>query len=59
MERKMLVLDIDGTLTNSKKEITSKTKEAIIKLQKKWTHSCYSIGKTNSRNNRYSRRIRT
>ena len=30
----MLVLDIDGTLTNSKKEITSKTKEAIIKLQK-------------------------
>lgn len=34
MERKMLVLDIDGTLTNSKKEITSKTKEAIIKLQK-------------------------
>ena len=32
MERKMLVLDIDGTLTNSKKEITSKTKEAIIKM---------------------------
>ena len=29
MERKMLVLDIDGTLTNSKKEITENTKKAI------------------------------
>jgi hypothetical protein len=28
---KILVLDIDGTLTNSKKEITPKTKEAIAK----------------------------
>lgn len=31
--RKLLVLDIDGTLTNSKKEITPKTKAAIEKLQ--------------------------
>lgn len=31
----MLVLDIDGTLTNSKKEITPKTKEAIGELQRK------------------------
>lgn len=29
MERKVLVLDIDGTLTNSKKEITKRTKQAI------------------------------
>lgn len=29
MNRKMLVLDIDGTLTNSKKEITEATKSAI------------------------------
>ena len=28
-ERKALVLDIDGTLTNSRKEITPKTAEAI------------------------------
>ena len=28
-EKKVLVLDIDGTLTNSKKEITSATREAI------------------------------
>ncbi|MBR5535145.1 MAG: HAD family phosphatase [Clostridia bacterium] len=32
MERKMLVLDIDGTLTNSKKEITPKTKAAITSV---------------------------
>lgn len=29
MEKKILVLDIDGTLTNSKKEITEATKKAI------------------------------
>ena len=30
MEKKLLVLDIDGTLVNNKKEITPKTKEAIL-----------------------------
>lgn len=34
MKRKILVLDIDGTLMNSNKEITEKTKESIIKLQR-------------------------
>lgn len=29
MEKKVLVLDIDGTLTNSKKEITNNTRQAI------------------------------
>lgn len=29
MEKKVLVLDIDGTLTNSRKEITDKTRQAI------------------------------
>lgn len=32
MERKMLALDIDGTLTNSRKEITERTLEAIKKI---------------------------
>ncbi|MCR5736148.1 MAG: Cof-type HAD-IIB family hydrolase [Eubacterium sp.] len=32
-DKKLLVLDIDGTLTNSKKEITDATKEAIKKIQ--------------------------
>lgn len=35
MQYKVLVLDIDGTLTNSKKEITPRTKEAIRKAQEK------------------------
>jgi hypothetical protein len=30
----MLTLDLDGTLTNSKKEITPATKEALIEIQK-------------------------
>lgn len=33
MKYKLLVLDIDGTLNNSKKEITKKTKDALIKAQ--------------------------
>lgn len=34
MDKKMLVLDIDGTLTNSKKEITPGTKAAITRVLK-------------------------
>lgn len=33
MTHKILVLDIDGTLTNSKKEVTPATKAALTKLQ--------------------------
>lgn len=33
MNYKLLVLDIDGTATNSKKEVTPKTREAVIRLQ--------------------------
>jgi len=35
LKYKILVLDIDGTLTNSKKEIPPRTKSAIIKAQEK------------------------
>ena len=35
MKYKLLVLDIDGTVTNSKKEVTEKTKNAILDLQKR------------------------
>lgn len=34
MNKKVLVLDIDGTLTNSKKEITPNTRNALIDIQK-------------------------
>lgn len=33
MKQKVLILDIDGTLTNSKKEITTKTLKAILNLE--------------------------
>lgn len=33
MAFEVMVLDLDGTLTNSKKEITRKTKEALFKIQ--------------------------
>ena len=34
-DEKVLVLDIDGTLTNSKKEITENTKRGIIETLKR------------------------
>lgn len=34
MKRKILALDLDGTLTNSRKEITAGTKQAIREIQK-------------------------
>lgn len=33
MEYQMLVLDLDGTLTNSKKELTQPTRDALINIQ--------------------------
>lgn len=33
MEYQMIVLDIDGTLTNSQKQISPKTKQALIEIQ--------------------------
>ncbi len=35
MSYKLLVLDIDGTVTNSEKEVMDRTREAIIQLQEK------------------------
>lgn len=34
MKRKMLVLDIDGTLTNSQKQISPRTLEAVLRVQR-------------------------
>ena len=35
MNYEVLVLDLDGTLTNSEKKITEPTKEALLDIQKK------------------------
>ncbi len=34
MDYQMLVLDLDGTLTNSRKELTEPTKQALIGKRK-------------------------
>ena len=49
----IIVLDLDGTLTNSKKVITPKTKDALMRIQKegkkggkeKWEKSSRQNGK--------------
>ena len=33
MDKKVLVLDLDGTLTNSEKKITPETKKALMEMQ--------------------------
>lgn len=45
MAYEMLVLDIDGTLTNSKKEISQTTKEAILAIQQRGHHVVLASGR--------------
>ena len=35
LDYELLVLDIDGTVTNTEKEVTDRTREAVIQIQKK------------------------
>lgn len=45
MKYKLLVLDLDGTLTNSKKEITPFTKEVLINAQQQGLHLVLASGR--------------
>lgn len=45
MKYKLLVLDLDGTLTNSQKEITPFTKEVLIKAQQQGLHIALASGR--------------
>ena len=45
MKYKMLVLDLDGTLTNNYKEITPKTKEALMQAQAKGVRVVLASGR--------------
>lgn len=38
MKYKILVLDLDGTLTNKKKEITERTRDTLIRAQQAGVH---------------------
>lgn len=45
MDYKLIVLDIDGTLTNSKKEITPATREALIRIQEQGIYVAIASGR--------------
>ena len=45
MNYKMLVLDLDGTLTNNYKEITPRTKEALMQAQAKGVRVVLASGR--------------
>ena len=45
MEYKLLVLDIDGTLTNSQKEITPATRDALLKIQEAGVYVAIATGR--------------
>ena len=45
MKYKMIVFDLDGTLTNDKKEITPRTKEALMQAQTAGVHIVLASGR--------------
>lgn len=45
MDYRLIVLDIDGTLTNSKKEITPATRDALIKIQEQGVYVAIASGR--------------
>ena len=45
MKYKMIVLDLDGTLTNSRKEITPRTKQALMQAQAKGIYVVLASGR--------------
>lgn len=45
MDYRLLVLDIDGTVTNSQKEVTEKTRKAILRLQEKGIRVAIASGR--------------
>ena len=45
MDYQMLVLDLDGPLTNSRKEITEPTRKALIEIQEAGKHVVLASGR--------------
>ena len=45
MNYELLVLDIDGTVTNSDKEVLDRTREAVIRVQKKGVNVVLASGR--------------
>lgn len=55
--KKLLVLDIDGTLVNSKKEITKRTRDAIIDIQRMGHTVALASGRPYSGMEQYAKAI--
>jgi hydroxymethylpyrimidine pyrophosphatase-like HAD family hydrolase len=49
MDYKMIVLDLDGTLTNSKKEMTPRTRDALLKAEQQGVRIVLASGTTHLR----------
>lgn len=49
MKKKLLVLDIDGTLTNTRKEITPKNRDAILKIESMGHYVALASGRPTGR----------
>lgn len=45
MAYELLVMDLDGTLTNSEKKITKRTKEALFRIQEEGVHIALASGR--------------
>lgn len=45
MKYKLIVLDLDGTLTNSQKEITPRNKETLIRVQEQGVRLVLASGR--------------
>lgn len=58
MSKKALVLDIDGTLTNSKKEITEATKNAIWSIAKEGHYVVLASGRPTPGMRRYEKELK-
>ena len=54
---KVILLDIDGTLTNSKKQITPKTREALLKAQENGCVLVLASGRPTQGLNRYVKEL--
>ncbi len=57
MEEKVLVLDIDGTVTNSKKEITPATKAGIQEVIRQGNHVMLASGRPTAGMRRYEKEL--
>ena len=45
MDYKMIVLDLDGTLTNSKKEMTPRTRDTLLKAEQQGVRIVLASGR--------------